>query len=86
MNVEKNASRESKVECLRLNVEKSKVEGEIRFEVWRKACDLTKAIYEVTGKNEFARDYGLRDQIRRATVSVISHIAEGFERRGDKEF
>lgn len=51
-----------------------------------KARELTRAIYEITGKNEFARDYGLRDQIRRAAVSVMSNIAEGFERRGDREF
>jgi four helix bundle protein len=60
-----------------------------RFEdldAWIKARELTKVIYEITGKNEFAKDYGLRDQIRRAAISVMSNIAEGFERRGDKEF
>jgi four helix bundle protein len=56
------------------------------LEVWVKARELTKEIYEITRKNEFARDYGLRDQIRRAAISVMSNIAEGFERRGDKEF
>ena len=60
-----------------------------RFEdlaVWMKARELTKKIYEITGQNQFAKEYGLRDQIRRASVSVMSNIAEGFERRGDKEF
>lgn len=60
-----------------------------RFEdldVWAKARRLTKVIYEVTEKSEFARDYGLRDQLRRAAVSVMSNVAEGFERQGDKEF
>lgn len=56
------------------------------LEVWMKARDLTRTIYEITGRNEFAKDYGLRNQIRRAAVSVISNIAEGFERQGDKEF
>ena len=51
-----------------------------------KARELTSAIYEITGKNKFARDFGLRDQIRRAAVSVMSNIAEGFERQGDRQF
>lgn len=55
------------------------------IEAWRKARDLTKAIYQVTAGGEFARDFGLRDQIRRAAVSILSNIAEGFERSTDKE-
>jgi four helix bundle protein len=43
-------------------------------------------IYEVTTEGRFARDYGLRDQIRRASVSIMANIAEGFGRRSDKEF
>ena len=60
-----------------------------RFEdvdAWKVARELTKLIYQVTAAGEFARDFGLRDQIRRAAVSVMSNIAEGFERSGDKEF
>ncbi len=60
-----------------------------RFEdlkAWQKARELIKAIYEVTGQGRFARDFVLRDQIRRASVSVGSNVAEGFERGGDKEF
>lgn len=60
-----------------------------RFEdlkAWMRARELTREIYEISGRNEFARDYALRDQIRRAAVSTMSNIAEGFERRGDKEF
>jgi four helix bundle protein len=56
------------------------------LEVWKKARTLTKLVYEVTASGEFARDFGLRDQIRRAAVSVMSNIAEGFERDGNKEF
>ena len=53
---------------------------------WQKARILTKKIYEITNEGDFARDYGLRDQIRRASVSVMSNIAEGFERFNKKEF
>src|SRR5437764_14200199 len=56
------------------------------IEAWKLARDLTKQIYRITSIGEFARDFGLRDQIRRASVSVLSNIAEGFEREGDKEF
>jgi len=56
------------------------------LEVWKIARELTKAIYRISSAGEFASDFGLRDQIRRASVSVLSNIAEGFERGGDKEF
>ena len=56
------------------------------IEAWKKARELTRLIYEITAKGDFAKDYGLRDQIRRASVSVMSNIAEGFERGGNKEF
>jgi four helix bundle protein len=64
----------------------SKVE---RFEdliAWQKARELTKRIYEVTRQGDFAKDFGLRDQIQRAAVSIMSNIAEGFERGGRAEF
>ena len=53
---------------------------------WKKARKLTKEIYEVTSLGSFRRDFGLKDQIRRASVSILSNIAEGFERGGDQEF
>ena len=56
------------------------------IEAWKRARELASAIYQVTGDGPFARDFGLRDQIRRAAVSVLSNIAEGFERGSDKEF
>ena len=56
------------------------------IEAWKKGRELAKGIYTVTATGEFARDYGLKDQIRRAVVSVISNIAEGFSRQTDKEF
>ena len=53
---------------------------------WQKARDLTKHVYQVSGEGQFARDFGLRDQMRRACVSIMSNIAEGYERSGTKEF
>ena len=50
------------------------------------ARDLVSAVYRVSGKGKFEKDFGLRDQIRRASVSVMSNIAEGFERCSDREF
>ncbi len=40
----------------------------------------------MTSKGDFAKDFGLKDQIQRASISIISNIAEGFDRGGDKEF
>ncbi len=63
--------------------------GLTRFEdvdAWRKARELTRRVYELTSHGDYARDFPLKDQMRRATVSVMSNIAEGFERDGDKEF
>ena len=60
-----------------------------RFEdiqAWQKARDLTRAVYACSKTGDFSKDYGLRDQIRRASVSVMSNIAEGFERGGKAEF
>lgn len=56
------------------------------LEAWKTARELTNSIYQTTASGDFARDFGLRDQIRRASVSVLSNIAEGFERDGNKEF
>jgi four helix bundle protein len=53
---------------------------------WQKARQLTKSIYEVTRRGYFAKDYGLIEQIRRAVVSIMSNIAEGFERNRRAEF
>ncbi len=56
------------------------------IEAWQKARELTRAVYAISGSGQFAKDFGLRDQIRRAAVSVMSNIAEGFERGGSSEF
>lgn len=63
--------------------------GVNRFEdliAWQKARELVKDIYHVTNSGDFSRDFGLRDQIRRAAVSIMSNIAEGFERGSQADF
>jgi four helix bundle protein len=56
------------------------------IEAWKKARRLTKLIYDASGVGKFGADYALKDQIRRAAISTMSNIAEGFERGGDQEF
>ncbi len=56
------------------------------IEAWKLGRELTRAIYRVSKAGEFARDFALRDQVRRAAVSITSNIAEGFERGGNREF
>jgi four helix bundle protein len=56
------------------------------IEAWQKARELTREIYEISKHGSFSKDFGLRDQIRRASVSVMSNIAEGYERNGSREF
>jgi len=56
------------------------------IEAWQKACELTREIYRVTNQGAFAKDFGLRDQIRRAGVSIMSDMAEDFGRGGNCEF
>ena len=56
----------------------------VRFEeieAWQTARELTRVVYELTHRGEFARDVGLSNQMRRASVSIMSNIAEGFESR-----
>lgn len=60
-----------------------------RFEdlhVWQKARELNRQIYLATKTTTFARDFALRDQIRRASISVMSNLAEGFDRGSRNEF
>ncbi len=64
----------------------AKIERFEDIDAWKKARELTKVIYEVTGQGKIATDFSLRDQLRRASVSIMANIAEGFERGGNKEF
>ena len=54
--------------------------------IWKLSLGVTKEIYDLTAKGNFSRDFGLRDQIRRAIVSVSSNIVEGFEKNNNNEF
>ena len=56
------------------------------IEAWQRARELTRSVYRVSTSGPLARDFGLRDQMRRAAVSIMANIAEGFERGGDREF
>jgi len=49
------------------------------LEVWKRARELANMVYDLSETGLFAKDYGLRDQMRRAAVSILSNIAEGFE-------
>ncbi len=60
-----------------------------RFEevdAWKKARILTTSIYALCSEGKASKDFGFRDQIQRASISVMSNIAEGFERNSNKEF
>jgi len=56
------------------------------IEAWLLAREMVRDIYDLSCEGVFAKDFGLRDQIRRAAVAIMSNIAEGFERGGNKEF
>ena len=53
---------------------------------WQKAYEVTLRVYKLTASGGFAKDFGLRDQIRRASVSIMANIAEGHGRRSNTEF
>lgn len=55
------------------------------IEVWQMSRELARNVYQVTAGGLFAKDWGLKDQIQRAVVSVSSNIAEGHGRRGNRE-
>jgi four helix bundle protein len=54
--------------------------------VWQEARELAVTIYGLTSTGKLAKDFGLREQMQRAAVSIASNIAEGYERNSDKEF
>ncbi len=63
-----------------------KIEKFEDIEAWQMARKLARAIYDASSDGAFSRDFALRDQIRRASISIMSNIAEGFNRGGNKEF
>ncbi len=56
------------------------------LEVWQEARQLTRQVYRLTENSRFSKDFGLSNQIQRAAVSIMSNVAEGFERGGNQEF
>ena len=64
----------------------AKVERFEDLEVWKTAREAVNAVYDLSANGVFSKDYALRDQIRRAAISIPSNIAEGFSRRSNKEF
>ena len=56
------------------------------LQVWQDTRKFVKSIYELTSLDNFKKDYGLKDQIQRAAVSIMNNISEGFERDNNKEF
>ena len=55
------------------------------FAVWQQAREFVQLVYQQTRRGEFAKDFGLKDQLQRAAVSITSNIAEGYERNSNKE-
>ncbi|MBK7227794.1 MAG: four helix bundle protein [Ignavibacteriales bacterium] len=56
------------------------------LKVWKDSRILVKSIYQLTSDGKFSKDFGLREQIQRASVSIMNNIAEGFERNNNKEY
>lgn len=56
------------------------------IKAWQEARELVREIYATTNTGEFSTDFGLRDQIRRASVSIMSNVAEGYARSTDRDF
>lgn len=63
-----------------------KIKNFTEIDAWKEAHILTKSIYSITNRTRFSRDFGLKDQIRRAVCSIMANIAEGFGCYSNLEF
>ena len=64
----------------------AKFSGFEEIEAWKKAYEVALRVYKLTENGRFSKDFGLRDQIRRASVSIMANIAEGHGRKSNSEF
>jgi four helix bundle protein len=67
-------------------MERKKIESFEDLMVWQKGMEVVKQVYLVSRQGELGRDFALRDQLRRAAISIPTNIAEGFERSSRKEY
>lgn len=65
---------------------KQKIESFEDLRVWQKGIQLVKQVYIITNEGKLSKDFGLRDQLRRSSVSIPTNVAEGFERRSRREY
>ncbi|CAN5373619.1 hypothetical protein BH09BAC3_BH09BAC3_12960 [soil metagenome] len=56
------------------------------LDCWKKSRELVSLVYSLSDTGKFSKDYALKDQVRRAAISTMNNIAEGFGRNGNKEF
>ena len=64
----------------------AKIERFEDIEAWKAAREIAQRVYSVTRFGDFSRDFGLRDQVQRAAVSIMANVAEGFDSGSNKEF
>jgi len=67
-------------------VEISNIKSFEEIDAWKKARKIVKEIYKISSSGKFSEDWSLKDQIRRAALSIMSNISEGYLRQTDKEF
>ena len=67
-------------------MERKKIESFEDLMVWQKGMEIVKQVYLISREGELCRDFALRDQLRRAAISIPTNIAEGFERSSRKEY
>jgi four helix bundle protein len=65
---------------------RQKIESFEDLRVWQNRMELVKQVYIITNEGKLSKDFGLRDQLRRSSVSIPTNIAEGFERASRKEY
>ena len=70
----------------KMTEKRKKIESFEDLLVWQKSMEIVKQVYLISRQGELSRDFALRDQLRRAAISIPTNIAEGFERASRKEY